>query len=95
MAVMRPEATPTRPSPAVVFVVNLLSTCLCTAVFAIYHVALGVRQPESDEFAMGRARQAGPEGPDFCAWFTHGKIGGRQRHVRRWPGSSYPRVGNP
>lgn len=57
MAVMRPEATPTRPSPAKVFVVNLLSTCHCTAMFAIYHVALGFRKPEPIRLAMGKARQ--------------------------------------
>lgn len=45
MAVMRPEATPTRPSPAEGYsspiYVLFTPACLCTALFAIYHAAPG------------------------------------------------------
>lgn len=67
-----PGSHPHAPITAEVFVFNLLSTCLFTAVFAIYHAAPGLRQPGSIRVSVGNARQAGPW-IRFCAWFAHGK----------------------
>lgn len=70
---------PTRPWPAEVLIINLLLTCLCTVVLAIYHAVPGFQSSRFLQSSDGQGRPSRPKDQDFCAWLAHGKIGGRQR----------------
>lgn len=88
MAIMRPEATPTRPPPMEVLAVNLLTTCLARPCLR-YSMQCGDLVQQSRDGHSERASM--PEDQDFCASCAHGRSVEDNNVCDSRLGSSYPR----
>lgn len=88
MAIMRPEATPTRPPPMEVLAVNLLTTCLARPCLR-YSMQCGDLVQQSRDGHSERASM--PKDQDFCASCAHGRSVEDNNVCDSRLGSSYPR----